>query len=472
MLRLHDYGINPFLQFPVKELMKAHRGIGSGRYYARLGQAEFLAGRTPEDPRNVWFLEAFDAEWFDRNPVPPTTGDWVGYYAEASLFLLELRLGRAQIRSHEALRPIQRAQGKGYEAAAWFAITISSSASVAGGGDSLNATVYWNLYEAGTPVTIANIQPADGNTTAQLRNATSTRRIPSAKEREVVEALAGIGRIEWAVVYDVGQGNAIGLCRPDGAVAAYFDFGGGVLQNRATFPAALQRFCFKSQPPIILSHWDWDHWSSASRAPISFQSTWIAPRQSVGPIQKAQMANISREGRLLLLSNNFAPFWQGQLYFERCTGGGRNHSGLALTLAERDGGNGQRMLMPGDARYSALPSFSPQNDYCCVVAPHHGGDMRNRSIPASPQQSHSRLAYSFGTGNTFEHPSDVTRHDHAARGWRDRRVAFGTGVYEARETALRGQPPLGHVLLGWHRHNATPPLNCGGISCQLQAQQL
>jgi len=130
------------------------------------------------------------------------------------------------------------------------------------------------------------------------------------------------------------------------------------------------------------------------------------------------------------------------------------------------------MLFPGDARYSCLPSYSSQQSYLSAVVPHHGADMRNRTVPYCPKQSQSRLVYSFGAGNTFSHPRMITRQDHDAAGWRDPLVTPGAPSYEVRETAYRIPSPRGHVLLGWNTHLTPPPLPCGAAFCQLQARQL
>jgi hypothetical protein len=288
-------------------------------------------------------------------------------------------------------------------------------------------------------------------------------------------ALAGVAgtQIEWAVVYDIGQGNAIGLCNEKGSVEAYSDLGGGVLGHAGTFPTALKNFCFTKTPPIILSHWDFDHWSSANRDPQSLQLTWIAPRQSVGPTHVALMTSIiSAGGRLLLVPNTLPAKWRGQLYLELCAGKGRNHSGIALTLSQKAKGEGALMLFPGDARYPALPSFTATNDYLCVVAPHHGGDMRNRNVPYCANQPVSRLAYSYGQPNTYGHPAKVTRTDHDQAGWHDWAVSPGVKPRYVRETVDRASGQPGHILLSWLICTTPPPLPCGGSYCQLQAQQL
>jgi hypothetical protein len=340
------------------------------------------------------------------------------------------------------------------------------------------------VFEKIRSAALEDFGPSDGAAFAEiaatthlatrLRKVVSTAHIPDATDKEIDNALGNLAKakIDWAVVYDVGQGNSIGLCNGRGSVEAYFDLGGGVLANAATFPSTLKNFCFTRNPPIILSHWDFDHWSSANRDTNALARTWLAPRQSVGPTHVALMTSIMSSGKLLLAPPGLATKWRGQLQLEFCNGSGRNHSGIALTLSEKPNGVGEQMLFPGDARYPCLPSLSSKQNYLSAVAPHHGADMKNRTVTTCLGLNPSRLVYSFGAGNTFSHPRYVTRVDHNGAGWHDPVIAAGAAHYEVRETANRGSSSLGHVLLGWKRHGTAPTLPCFGLQCQLKVQQL
>ncbi len=468
--------INPALCLPGRDFPESSFNQGSGRYYARLSQVESLS----EDPEvgypAVWVFEAFDAQWFDQNPLPASPEGLGDYYVRARLFVLEVTVHFPRHPLLQSLKPVVHAADADDEPTDWFAFQTTPVGGRALTEGEIPLTIYPNLYLAGIPAVLAEAAMVPPERAALLSRAVSTTHIGDATEPQVAGALTrivGTG-VDWAVVYDVGQGNAIGLCEPGGSVGAYFDFGGGVNANAGTFPAGLTHFCFTQQPPIILSHWDFDHWSSANRDRRALHMTWIAPRQSVGPTQIALMTAIRARGTLLLLPPGFPPQRYGQLYLELCTGRGRNHSGIALTLSEDDTGGGNLMLFPGDARYTFIPSFPnpPTAKYLSVAVPHHGGDMHNRIVPGCPLLPPSRLVYSYGAGNTFGHPRPITRNDHYAAGWRD--PARGHAItHEVRETANRGaSKPFGHVLLGWTPHATAPALACGPIPCQLQAHQL
>lgn len=446
--------------------------MGSGRYYARLGQREFIPAPVPEGTLQILLFESFDAEWFDRHEPPDSASEQAKYYEEAELYVLQAPVQPDDVRRFRALESVTQPVWEDSEDAEWFVIEAFPSEGQRLMEGELRITVHANLYDAGTPAAVKSVQTVDAKTTQRLRKTVSTAHFPTATEAAIDHALAGLASIEWAVVYDVGQGNAIGLCDGNGFVQTYFDLGGGVLGNARTFPTALTNFCFTNSPPIILSHWDFDHWSSANRDKHAHSMTWIAPRQAVGPTHVALMTSIVASGTLLFVPATLKPTWRGQLYLELCTGSGRNYSGLALTLAEKLKGKGERMLFPGDARYDYVPSFPPSRDYLSVVVPHHGADMRKLLAPSCSGLAASRLVYSFGPGNTFSHPRHVTRQDHDHNGWHDPLITSGAAAYEVRETAYRIPGPLGHVLLGWKTHATAPALPCGAKHCQLRAEQL
>jgi hypothetical protein len=467
--------MNAILIPPKTSPERAPENYGSGRYYARFSQTERLSDTPGELYPAIWILEAFDRDWFDANQLPSFPDALEDYYSRAELYVLELRIESVMVSPVSKLAAIHTADVDEAEPDDWFVIQAAPLGGRVPNEGEIPMTIYPNLYAAGIAATLLEASPADPVTSARLDRAVSTAHIPDASEQDVDDALAGVASasIDWVVTYDVGQGNAIGLCEPSGSVTAYFDLGGGVTGNAKTFPTVLTHFCFTQQPTITLSHWDFDHWSSANRDTRSHGMTWIAPRQSVGPTHLALMTSIRSAGKLLLIPKGFPAKRHGQVYLELCNGKGRNHSGLALTLSEQATGGGGQMLFPGDARYTYIPSFPnpPANQYISVVVPHHGGDMRCHTVPLCPSMSHSRLLYSFCAGNTFSHPRRVTRLDHHSAAWRDPYIVSGS-TFEVRETASRGTKALGHVLIGWKTHTSVPALRCRGASCQLEAQQL
>jgi len=466
--------MNSFLQYSGDDKQQDSR-LGSGRYYARFSQAETGVKSPRKGEANLWILEAFDAQWFDANPPPDSSSpeELFPYYEGAQLFALEI-LHRPEISNqYGALVPIETAVQADEDVETWFSLQAGPNLTSEDATDGVAMTVYSNLYAAGIAVAVREIAAVSQSTQAQLNRAVTIDDFPDATEDELDTALASFtsNHLDWAVVYDVGQGGSNGFCTSGGPVEGYFDLGGGVLRNTFTFPTALRNFCFSTAPPVILSHWDWDHWSSANRNTASYNLDWIAPRQKVGAIQTALITNISHHGRLLLVSASFTAKWRGQIYLESCTGSGRNHSGIALTFSEMSNGMGNLMLFPGDAKYSVIPSFGAKK-YLSVVVPHHGGNMGTPLAPNYTGGTGPRLAYSYGLGNKYGHAATVTRQRHSATGWTDPRISPGVTPFPVRETENRGATSgLGHILLPWKSVSAVPLLPCGH-GCQLQPQQL
>jgi hypothetical protein len=251
--------VNPILIPPETASEEVPLNHGSGGYYARFSQAERLSDAPGELYPVIWVLEAFDRAWFDANPLPPTPDGFGEYYSRAQLFVLEMK-----VQTPDAW-PIRGLATK-YEVDAddepedWFVIQAKPLGDRALGEGEISVTIYPNLYLAGIAASLVEAGPVDPETSVRLKRAVSTAHIPDASEQEVSNALTGVAgaSIEWVVAYDVGQGASIGVCEPGGSVKAYFDLGGGVNGNAMTFPSALTHFCFTAQPPIILSHWDFD----------------------------------------------------------------------------------------------------------------------------------------------------------------------------------------------------------------------
>ena len=321
------------------------------------------------------------------------------------------------------------------------------------------ALVYASLGAIGRPAYVRRFQPVPDQKAADLSAAFSLDDY-IASSMDIEAALSRVRTITHITVYDVGQGSASGLNSAIGAPELYFDFGGGVLVHKPTFPTALTGFCFSQNPTVVLSHWDWDHWSSADLFQASTQLTWIAPNQKLGAIHATFGALIVANGKLLIWPTHLAAAQNhtGSVRIVRCTGAGRNHSGLA---AEVHGPNGELpILLTGDARYSAIPG-AQANRYSSIVVPHHGADMKLAAVPSCPTHPNGRLVYSCGQPNNFGHPRAITKQNHAAAGWVHNSVR-SAGV--ARFTYHRWPHGLGHVAIGWKSGLLGNGMPCGATA--------
>jgi hypothetical protein len=316
--------------------------------------------------------------------------------------------------------------------------------------------LYVNLYAAPLERRLRAATRVLPDTELELVEKTRLDDVADASEDALEAALGRSNQPEAAAVYDVGQGNCTAVIE-NGFPVLYVDLGGGVKGNRNTFPSALTAFCFTEKPTIVLSHWDSDHWSSANRDPRAYRRTWIVPRQapSLGPIHKTFLGRILQHGGTVLVwpRHGLASVRAGPCELLKCTGApsSRNDSGLALVLERAVDGMSGRMLFPGDASYDRIPI---SGDFTHVVVPHHGAKTHAASAPGPDGLPFGRLVYSFGAGNSYEHPVAATRQLHKA--WP-----------EVRATALRHPSGLGHVHVYWDSSAPAAHPPCGGKHCTL-----
>jgi len=464
---------NLFLIFGDVEKPKPPR-----RLYALLDQSDV----TITERRRLLF-DSVDADWFDHvgrdvfeQPRQPTAVR--EYYERAPVYVLQwdvkpsappatlqqLNLGLPHSQEDETwLAPIERE---------WIELSISPAF-----GPQPEAQLFYNLFAEPLPISIENSRRLSpySDPVGALANSDPLAPIPDStvpKIRRAIASTLGTRDIEHVGIYDIGQGSCAGLSS-GGRTVIYADFGGGVLGNSHTFPPAMKSFCFcaSRRPPVVLSHWDWDHWSSANRDTRALASTWIVPRQQpLGHVHGTFIAAVQAAGgQFLIWPQGGAVCSVGQITLDKCTGSRRNDSGLALTVAAPPTQTGDPVLLPGDATYSHLPSTiaAPFDSIAC---PHHGGAMRGAAAPACPGQPHSRLAYSYGSGNGYQHPLPLTRSTHDGAQWFDPAVK-ATNTPLVRETAHRSAARLGHIAVGWRIWNRPPPISCTATTCDLAIQQ-
>jgi len=379
-------------------------------------------------------LDSLDADWLERNRRTPWLGaSEVSDDVERRLSALEVPTG--------ALGKLQECD--------WLEVHLDD-----GAGD-VRVDQYFNLFAAPLERRARSMKPTSPELTALLTRVSGLDAIGDASDEDVI---SGLGRLEHervsaAAVYDVGQGGCNAVISDVGFPLLYFDLGGGVQANRGTYALRDRAFCFTEDPPVVLSHWDWDHWSSAQRDDQrAHDVTWIAPRQPLGP------ANARFAGKLkhLLLWPGHEPLPVGPVLLERCSGASsnRNESGIAMLLHDPDGDG--RMLFPGDAGYASVPSAT--GAFTSVVLPHHGGATAGGTVVDPDGSVHGRLVCSAGPCNSYGHPSPSVMRAHKA--WTQRRCTMDRRI-----------DGLGHVHLYWSDMTPDVVIPCGGSNCQLGSHQ-
>ena len=295
-----------------------------------------------------------------------------------------------------------------FDTGPWFELLIESE-----GG--IPVTLYPDLVgEDAVPAAISEWRHLDANESFVLDEHFSLKHLGTMDSNQIGTALRRPEAATWATVFDVGQGSCAALRDDAGAVLVYVDLGGGVMANAKTFPHKLRTFCFGSEPLIVLSHWDWDHYSSARRDPWAYQQHWLVPYQEdLGPVAIRHAADIlAHGGQVQVWPATFCGDTE-RFGIHQCNGTSRNDSGLAVTF---NLGGGARALFPGDADYSYLPEQAGKAARCLVVT-HHGAEMRTQQAPRADALPGSRLVYSYGAGNQWEHPRTAAFEAHQAAGW-------------------------------------------------------
>ena len=393
------------------------------------------------DDRIVAILDAVDASWFEAS----ATGKRGWFLAGDAEFGEQVSV--VELPVVERLRINQ-----------WLHLVLAEVPND-GGFARLNineqqghrARQFDTLFAAGIERRVTSLRPATRREAARLGAAGSMDSLADADTAEIEDRLrASLGSSppDTAAVFDVGQGSWNALLR-DGEARLLFDVGGGVLQNARTFPQAFARFCFARHPLVILSHWDWDHWSSACRFPEAQSLTWVIPRQgSLGPTHARFLASLRANGPVVVFPRASPAIRVSGLELQQATGPrrNRNESGLTL-LAERDGAN---VLFPGDAGYGHL---TLPKRLTSIVVPHHGGVSRASvtNLPASDRATVGRVVYSYGSGNSYGHPKPETEQLH--RGW-----AQALRTANRRRDRQNREIP-GHVELYWSEP-ITPSAGC------------
>lgn len=405
---------------------------GSGRVFAAFEVPEPEGDGAPnaaDDDGEPLLFECLDTNWFWNTQSGAHT--WLDLYRDAPLSVLEL--------TSFPMPPFPEGAEPGDTA--WFEFGYAySSASES------NGRIYTSLYGQGDPVKVGYYEPRsldwagsgpmgrNGWLAGTPRFAASQAQLSDAKSFR--RLLRRLGKSFGVAAYDVGQGNCQALLHENGhQPLMYVDLGGGVLFNESTFPKDHRGFCFSTTPGILLSHWDWDHWSSAYRFPRALDMEWLAPPVPHKPIQQAFAADLYTRGRLQIWDSSWpSEVRGGGVRIERCTGRTSNDSGLAVTLYSRRAG-GRSCLFPGDADYRFIPSVATSERFNALCMTHHGGRLHSASYP-TPKRSPAALL-SSGARNTYGHPLLGTLAAHLDAGWP---LPVPTG--------FSGQRPC-HVLLPW-----------------------
>lgn len=281
---------------------------------------------------------------------------------------------------------------------------------------------------------------------------------------------------------DFGQGDCNAIIATDGdgdeKPIVFFDIGGGSGQCSHThrhhpsygktgekgWARIPPRLDTTHNPAVIISHWDKDHYYSATKAVDKVKDlAWIGPRQLVGPqcekfIGKLTNVKCFPDGHAGVRYQLPAKTGHVDLYIEQADSPGhkdRNLSGLICTLVKHDGGgnDGDKIIMPGDAPYNKIPSMKlvnppgPKGTVKKLFAYHHGSrEHMNHAaahIPDQPGGGHLlQMTYGLlaGGSNYYGHPHADAVAEYNGKGWTTRANTASTNPTDT-DSATNLQDP-------------------------------
>ena len=393
------------------------------------------------DEQGVALFDCLSTRWVDEvGPDSPALADMSPEderFPEADLSILSIDLEVL----HRRLPDIAEGQ--------WCQLIFDDS-----GGAEDEADQFLTLFSDPTARGIAELVRLSGIAEADLDRLAGWGDAEGASQTDLFEALNPPVQTDAAAIYDVGQGAATALLS-DGVPQLYFDLGGSATGNWRSFPDHLDLFCFCAKPTIVLSHWDWDHWSSALRDRRALQQTWVLPLQnggkSLGPVHAGFLALLKQYGQVLWWDNvpGGLPVLWTAAWLQRASGArnNRNESGLFLVT-----GHGllryYTLLLPGDASFKHL-QLAVTCEFDHVMVPHHGGKTDLTALPR-PRTKQGHAIYSYGVGNIFLHPRAETVR------------AYRKGWKKNAHTALRTASGFGHVGIDLTGQTPRPTrLACG-----------
>lgn len=456
--------------------------------------AQWFAARAPADRR-------FDLDHPDvaiaaqaRRPIrPPPFGRGISLFDDAPLFRIEVEhpIGHDLFGygTPDFVDTGRSDTGLGALEDAWFAFALWPGPIDGASAASVYPTLFGQARNAYLRGTMPSVQQGKA-----LSGIFSLLSLPSISTAQL-ESKLSVAKADLLAVYDVGQGNSNALLEENGRKAAptlYFDLGAGVYRNQHTTPANLV-FCFTQKPPIVLSHWDADHWAgafaSSTGGPNPYEALlqhWYAPLQTVGPVHVAFAHQVIASGGSM--STYTAPAGaQGTaalgatraLRFVLGSGTDRNNTGIVVAVEDASLTPPRSWLLTGDCDYKYFVQHLQPEPPVGLVVPHHGADLASGTAAPSPvalPNGYCRVLYSFGAGNKHgnkQHPTAAGMNLHVIPGWNHGAwmtaacpgagVAGGDVLATETHVALGAAgTKLGGCLAGWDQVPGPVAAPCAG----------
>jgi len=198
------------------------------------------------------------------------------YFATLPSTILTLRIQKALVRMYLNIKSFDNLEGT------WVKITTkkSSSTGISCQIDGVNLQSSSVEIDLITPINELSREETEKYNV--LRRALDISRISRGLTSYNIDDLNDrLIQFHHLNIFNVGQGNLCAFANADNLPIAYFDMGGGFGANRFTYPNTL-RLCRTTHTPVILSHWDIDHFETALRSNHSHSFQWFVPNQPLG----------------------------------------------------------------------------------------------------------------------------------------------------------------------------------------------
>ncbi|MBS1086679.1 ComEC/Rec2 family competence protein [Gluconobacter sphaericus] len=245
-----------------------------------------------------------------------------------------------------------------------------------------------------------------------------------------IQPLSAASEILGVRVFDVGQGDSIAILADVGGtnpVPLQLDYGGNAYNPFAQDADVDAKMPVSQNTLLMLTHWDEDHWKSASRGSQAKRAKWLVPRQLTSPRAVTFSATVddmhcipeTHVGRSIsfvaqngdrILAQKIGAFPGAFAKGEDC-----NKSGVALAIVHGTGDNAEAILLPGDAPFDKIASFVSLEKQGvklrAIVAFHHGAATHWTNFTKDLLRNWPRAAtldviFSCSYPNAYGHPDE------------------------------------------------------------------
>jgi hypothetical protein len=190
---------------------------------------------------------------------------------------------------------------------------------------------------------------------------------PDVADVSGVDPTAGIRAISGVRVHDIGQGDSISVLSDTGKPFMQIDYGGRVGNPFGRAGQIDSRMPVPSEGLLMLSHWDEDHWCSASRGTLARAASWLVPRQTTSPRAVKFSTTLPRihcvPERMVGDAYVFTTEQGDQIWWEKIAAAPDpsaleedcNHTGIGISIVKHS--PAQVILLPGDAPYCEVSHY-------------------------------------------------------------------------------------------------------------------